>query len=679
MRRIVGGGRGVAALLAVPAPLLLLVLARGAGLDLLGVGAAVLSCVVGPGALIALAASRASRADALFAVRAIVAGIALTTLALAVAQIAGLGIGGVTALSIGAGLAAMGVAVARGSTIVASRPDRHALVGVALIAAAGVAGWRLSRFSPLGDAGFHLGRVRLLLEGEPLRRLGLTELIGGTDHPGYAIPGWHAVVAQASSLADLDPQQALPAIAGLGALGAATVAYALGGTAHPVLRSPAVIAGLVLGVWATARWTTLDLPGGIASQVLVPAGLAVAIAGARTRDRSLPLWLAAVAVALVGAKVTYVLPLAAMAVAAIIAESAVEGGRGLVRRAAPTTAAALAALAAPAGLYALWVADIAGQTRAASSARRALELKRRFPDIVEIGPLALLDPLLLVGASTLVAVGVAVAVVGWRPGVLRGAGILGGAVGILAAAYVPPIFAAIAEIATPSQAQRVTLMLPAAALLALGAGGVASLRGRRRLIAIGLTLIAGMAAVLPETLGAPPSLLLVGLLAIAAAMAWLGTGAVHRPTPSVVALAVALLLLPTVALTERASPLPARGQPLPADLAAALEALPAGTGVAASPEVAYRISSATTVPVFSSMPTHVANTAGNAPYRRNAANRRLLRADTAEAERAALARDGGVGAIVALLPGSRRLVDQLDADGWPVLAEGPGWRVYAVP
>jgi ATP phosphoribosyltransferase len=41
--------------------------------------------------------------------------------------------------------------------------------------------------------------------------------------------------------------------------------------------------------------------------------------------------------------------------------------------------------------------------------------------------------------------------------------------------------------------------------------------------------------------------------------------------------------------------------------------------------------------------------------------------------------DDALDAIVALLPGSRRLVDQLDADGWPVLAEGPGWRVYAVP
>ncbi len=679
MRAAVGQGRGIVALLAVPVPLLVLAAGRALGTDAIAIVAAVALVALGPGAAIALAARRSQRVDALFAVRAIVAGVALATATLAGAQIAGLGLTGVTLLAVGAGATAIAIAVRRRCAIEAPHVDRHAGVALALVAVAGIAAWRLWRFSPLGDAGFHLGRVRLLLDGEPLRRLGLSELIGGTDHPGYAIPGWHAIVAQVADAAGVDPLAALPILAGLGAIAAATAVWALAGTAHPSLRSPAVAAGLVLGFWASARWTTLDLPGGIASQVLVPAGLALAIAGGRSRDRSLPLWLAGVAIALVGSKVTYVLPLAAMAAVAIVAEQAGGGLRGLVRRAGPPTVAAVAALAAPAGLYALWVSGLANETRAASAARRSFELERRFPDIVELGPLTLLDPRLVVGASTLAAVAVGVAAIGWRRGPLLGAGLLGGAVGVLATAYLPPLFSMISLLATPSQAQRAMLMLPAAALLALGAGGAAALRGRARAIALALMAVAGVAAALPAAAGVSPGPLAIGIVALAAAMAWLGAQAVQRPAPLAIAAATALLLVPTLALTDPASPLPARGQPLPADLAAALEALPAGTGVAAAPETAYRISSATTVPVFSSMPTHVANTAGNAPYRRNAVNRRLLRADTPEAERIALARESDVDAVVALLPGSRRLVERLDAEDWPVLGTGPGWRIYAVP
>jgi hypothetical protein len=51
------------------------------------------------------------------------------------------------------------------------------------------------------DAPFHLARVRMLAELDVLSVEGLTELVDGSTHPGYAIPLWHACIALAADVA----------------------------------------------------------------------------------------------------------------------------------------------------------------------------------------------------------------------------------------------------------------------------------------------------------------------------------------------------------------------------------------------------------------------------------------------------------------------------------------------
>ena len=56
-----------------------------------------------------------------------------------------------------------------------------------------------------GDALFHLGRVRKLVEAPALTTLGVVnEFRDGSLHPGYALPLWHAVLALVAQLAAVD-------------------------------------------------------------------------------------------------------------------------------------------------------------------------------------------------------------------------------------------------------------------------------------------------------------------------------------------------------------------------------------------------------------------------------------------------------------------------------------------
>src|SRR5438034_3711705 len=60
-----------------------------------------------------------------------------------------------------------------------------------------------------GDALFHLGRVRKLVDLGDLHVRTVDEFRDGGLHPGYAFPLWHAFLALVSKLAGVDPTQVM--------------------------------------------------------------------------------------------------------------------------------------------------------------------------------------------------------------------------------------------------------------------------------------------------------------------------------------------------------------------------------------------------------------------------------------------------------------------------------------
>ncbi len=663
------------ALIAIVPPLVLMI-ARLAGIHHIAVAAAIAMIAIAPGLALAGATAPEQRVyvDALALLRTIVGGVAIVTLALVAAMLVHGTIITVIGIAEVCTLSALGVMLFRKTGFVVRRPDFATGAGAILVGTtAALAGWGW-RFSPLDDDGFHLARIRLVGLREPLSWLGLTELIGGSDHPGYAIPGWHALVAGAAVLADTDPIRVLPVVAILAAAGAAVAVWAIAGTVHRDLRLPATTIAVLLNFWATSRWSGLDMPGAAAMQLLAPAGLVLIIAVHRRRARRELMFIALAAVAITGTHVTYIVPLG---IAAIGIALAVWLAGSPLRTTAITLGTTLAALLLPLMLYAISTLDLVLDARGAGVRRAGSEVGTRFTNVLSIGPLYVFSPTAFVAAGGIAALGVACAVIGWRQAHLRSDGVLGAGAGIMALAFVPPVFSGLALLVTISQAQRTLAMLPAAALIAVAIGGVASLRGRALLVGNGIVLIAVLLALAYAHGVIDARVVVVAGIALAAAAAFIGREARAPLQPRLMLLPAGLFVLAILLSGSAQTPRPARGAPLPDGLVAALRTLPPHTGVAARLTVAYRITSSAPVAVLASMPTHVANTHANRPYERERINRVIMSAATPNPQRRVLARAMGVREIVALGPASSPLMRAIAR--WPVYASGPGWRIITVP
>jgi hypothetical protein len=249
-----------------------------------------------------------------------------------------------------------------------------ASVGVgALGLAAGISLWSAAAFG--GDAFFHIGRIRKLIDLGSISLRSLDEFRDGGLHPGYAFPLWHGFMALMTKLSGADPDAAV--------LHAPTVLLPLsfvlvfeagailfrsrwGGLATVLLQF--ALLGLAPGHGGSL--ISLSLAANASRMLLFPALLAVLFAYVRE-----PSWprLAAVAAAAGALSLTHP-PHAALVV--IVLTGFLAARALLARQDVGPIAAALAAVIVPAGAVALWLLPVVRETAAHNPGTG--ELQRAF-------------------------------------------------------------------------------------------------------------------------------------------------------------------------------------------------------------------------------------------------------------------------------------------------------------
>ncbi len=523
-----------------------------------------------------------------------------------------------------------------------SESSNTMLQGFAVAAAGiglGIALWFVMRHLTGGDDLFHLARVRKLDDFGGLSLRAVDEFADGGLHPGYAFPLWHAFLASVARLAGVDPTQVLLHEASVLAPIAFLVSWESG---KAVFRSawggPAVLVAQV-GMFALApgnggSYTALALPATAGRQILVPTVIALFFAFVARPSRAGLATVGVASGALALVHPTYALfvavPLAGYAIARLL----------LARTELVESAAALAAVVAPAGAVALWLRPIARETASvdpsASELQRALQHYHGQLDVFSDGSYRLAPEVL--GRSGAVAVTALFAV----PLALLGAKrrwaalVLGGFLAVLVLMLVPGLFTRFADTVSISQARRAAGFVPFPFAVA-GAAAVLA-----RLLSIG-ALAVGLAAGIAFQLAYPGDFgysLHQGGPALAAWFALLGGGAAFAAgivlprrlgeidrAGRVAAAATALAIVPVAVhgfthWHER----PTVGKELTPGLVHALRAgVPAKAIVFSDDSTSYRIAASAPVYVANALPGHVADTRANHPYDRRADARRFFR------------------------------------------------------
>ena len=257
-----------------------------------------------------------------------------------------------------------------------------ALVGIAL----GAALWGIEGVVH-GDALFHLGRVRKLGDFGSLTLRAVDEFKDGGLHPGYAFPLWHGWLALVAKLAGVDPTSVmlhepsvLVPIALVVMFETGIVVFRSVWLGVAALVAQVALIGLAPG--GGGAYTSLELPGTMSRQLLVPAVIALFFEFVRA-----PSWQLALTLAAAGMDLAFVHPTYAMFVAIPLVGFAI--ARALMARTdVRESAEGLAAFSIPVILVFLWLAPIVGETQAhnppASELVRAL--KQYATDLVVRGP-----------------------------------------------------------------------------------------------------------------------------------------------------------------------------------------------------------------------------------------------------------------------------------------------------
>ena len=186
-------------------------------------------------------------------------------------------------------------------------PGAVALAGVGL----GIALWSIEGVVR-GDALFHLGRMRKLDDFGALSLHAVDEFKDGGLHPGYAFPLWHGWLALVAKLAGVDPTAVVLHESSILAPLALVLAYEMG---RQVFRSTwlavatmlAQVAMIALAPGGGGAYTSLELPGTTARQLLVPAVIALFFRFVRDPNRALALTLALAGMDLAFVHPTYAL------------------------------------------------------------------------------------------------------------------------------------------------------------------------------------------------------------------------------------------------------------------------------------------------------------------------------------------------------------------------------------
>ena len=342
-----------------------------------------------------------------------------------------------------------------------------------------------------GDALFHLGRVRKLVEAPALTTLGVVnEFRDGSLHPGYALPLWHAVLALVAELAAVDPTAVVLHLDAVLVPLLLLVVLAAGWAVFRSRTGGAVLVVAFLALVAFPRagvgaFELLALPATAGRLLLGSAIVALAFSYVACGRRSRLLTLGAAALALAVVHVTYAvfvaLPLAGFVLARLV----------LAREArtdARRMSVAVGAVLVPAGIVCAALVPLVRSTRSvlANPGESERALSRYAESLDFLGSWYSLAPQALTrGGAAFVAAFVAIGAAALARRSRWAALVVGGSLAVLVAVLVPPFFTGIAELASLSQARRLALFLPLAFALAggfvalgrLGVPGIAAAAG----------------------------------------------------------------------------------------------------------------------------------------------------------------------------------------------------------
>jgi hypothetical protein len=516
-------------------------------------------------------------------------------------------------------------------------PRARGLVAVAGVAI-GALVWSIEG-TVKGDAIFHLGRIRKLDDFGSLSLRAVDEFKDGGLHPGYAFPLWHGWLALVAKLAGVDPTAVVLHESSILVPLALVLALEMG---RQVFRSTWLAVAVLLaqvGMIALApgdggAYTSLELPGTVARQLLVPAVIALFFRFVRA-----PTWPIALTLAAAGMDLAFVHPTYALFVAMPLV------GFGLVRalRGADLrrSAGALVAFGAPVLLVFAWLAPIVAETLSHNPgpAERARGLTAYATDLVVHSQTSYHLAPSVVARTGAIAIGALLAVPLAALAARRrwSAFVLGGTVLVLAVELWSPAFTHFSDLVSLSQSRRAAGFVPFAFALA---GGAAVLARTLGVLVLPVALAAGIAFQLafPGDFGmrvehtgpafATWVALFGGLLAIVAgaALARRGRGRLER-ADRLAGLAALLFVIPVAVhgFAHWDRPPGRDANALTPGLVEYLRArVPERSVVFADLETSYRISAYAPVYVAVAPPTHVANTRANRPKARRAAWLRFL-------------------------------------------------------
>lgn len=486
-----------------------------------------------------------------------------------------------------------------------------------------------------GDGLFHLARARKLLELDGLSLRGIGEFADASLHPGYAFPLWHGFLALVSRISGADPEEVVRHLPSLLAPLAVVVAYEAGWALFRRTWAAGAVAGAQLALVCFAppsggAFRVLSLPATSSSELLVPAALALALASIRAPSAALLASTAAAGFALAVVHPTYAIflwiPLAGFIAARLLWE----------RHDLRAGALALAALAAPAALFMLWllpvIRDTASVSPDADEVRRALRQYASQLDVRSETSYSLAAEVFTRRGAVAIAALLLIPLAGLAARRRWAAYVVGGSLAVLAITLVPFAFATFSDLVSVSQARRLASFLPLAFALAGGLGVLARLIGP---LLLPLALVAGIGLqwIYPGDFGyvlREPGPSLVTWVAAAGAVVALLVGA-RRSGPALEApasLAAALFLAPVFAagLWSWSAPPADPARELPAGLVEAVrESVPQRAVVYADPQTSFRIAAFAPVYVAVAPPGNVADTEANRPYGRARDARRFLR------------------------------------------------------
>jgi hypothetical protein len=514
------------------------------------------------------------------------------------------------------------------------------LAVLALGAVFGIALWHVA--GPVGGDGlFHLARVRKLAELDALSLEAVGEFRDGGLHPGYAFPLWHGFLALVGRLAGVDSALVVRHEASVLAPVAFAIAYEAGwavfrsrGAAAAVLAAQVALIALAPGNGGAYR--SLALPATAGRQLLALGALGLVFEALR---RPAPGNVATVAAAMLGVAIvhpTYALFLL-VPLGGFLAARLIVGPRDL-RAAAPVAAALLV----PTAAVVVWLLPVARSTASQSPSSEVLTGDRhgaaKYPGQVEIlgdGSLRLAPEVLGRGGAVAVAALLCIPLAFFGARRRWGALVLGGSLAVLALMLVAPLFTALAEAVSLSQARRAAGFLPVPFALA---GGLLVVAGFVRALVLPVAFGAGLALQLayPGDFGyrleegGPPLAVWIAVVGGAAALvlAPFVRAEARAARDAVVAAAAALFVLPVVVsgLSDWDADARLAGKQLTPGLIAALrDRVPEGAVVFSDVETSYRVAAYAPVYVAAAPPAHVADTDDNRPYERASDVRRFLR------------------------------------------------------